>query len=123
MINFSADLASKIYAASDMFLMPSKYEPCGLSQMIAMRYGSIPIVRETGGLKDSVVPFNPVEKTGTGFTFKTFNAYDMLDAINRALGSYYNEEEWKAVVTNAMNEDFSWRQSAKKYIELFESIE
>ena len=122
-INFSADLASKIYAASDMFLMPSKYEPCGLSQMIAMRYGSIPIVRETGGLKDSVVPFNPVEKTGTGFTFKTFNAYDMLDAINRALGSYYNEEEWKAVVTNAMSEDFSWRQSAKKYIELFESIE
>ncbi len=122
-IYFSADMASKIYAASDMFLMPSKYEPCGLSQMIAMRYGSVPIVRETGGLKDSVEAFNPVEGTGVGFTFKTYNAYDMLDAINRALGTYYDKGLWnKCVVKNAMKADFSWKRSAKEYIALYKSI-
>ena len=121
-INFSADIASKIYAGSDMFLMPSKFEPCGLSQLIAMRYGSIPIVRETGGLKDTVHPFNPVERSGRGFTFKTYNAYDMLDAIHRAVGMYYNKDEWESCVRNAMNGDYSWQSSANQYINLYEGI-
>lgn len=121
-INFSQDIASKIYAGSDMFLMPSKFEPCGLSQMIAMRYGSVPIVRETGGLKDTVPAFNPVELTGRGFTFKTYNAYDMLDAIHRAVGTFYNKTEWSAVVANAMNGDYSWKSSAKEYIALYKEI-
>ena len=121
-INFSKDIAGKIYAGSDMFLMPSKFEPCGLSQMIAMRYGSVPIVRETGGLKDTVIPFNPVEKTGRGFTFKTYNAYDMLDAIRRAVGTYHNKEEWNACVTNAMKGEYGWEQSAQKYIDLYNGI-
>lgn len=121
-INFSADIASKIYAGSDMFLMPSKFEPCGLSQLIAMRYGSIPIVRETGGLKDTVIPFNPVEKSGRGFTFKTYNAYDMLDAIHRAVGTYYNKEEWNACMKNAMSGDYSWKASAKQYIDLYKGL-
>ena len=121
-INFSQDIASKIYAGSDMFLMPSKFEPCGLSQMIAMRYGSVPIVRETGGLKDTVPAFNPVELTGRGFTFKTYNAYDMLDAIHRAVGTFYNKAEWSAVVANAMNGDYSWKSSAKEYMALYKEI-
>ena len=121
-INFSGDIASKIYAGSDMFLMPSKFEPCGLSQLIAMRYGSVPIVRETGGLKDTVIPFNPVEKTGRGFTFKTYNAYDMLDAIHRAVGTYYNKEEWNAVMQNAMSGNYSWKTSATVYLNLYKGL-
>jgi starch synthase len=121
-INFSQDIASKIYAGSDMFLMPSKFEPCGLSQIIAMRYGSVPIVRETGGLKDTVPAFNPVDGTGCGFTFKTYNAYDMLDAIRRAVGTYSDQEQWAKVVNNAMSGDYSWKVSAKKYIDLYKSI-
>lgn len=121
-INFSQDIASKIYAGSDMFLMPSKFEPCGLSQMIAMRYGSIPIVRETGGLKDTVIPYNPVEKSGRGFTFKSYNAYDMLDAIRRAVGTYYSNEDWNACITNAMSADYSWKSSAKEYVELYKKL-
>ncbi|NCA92721.1 glycogen synthase GlgA [bacterium] len=121
-INFSQDIASKIYAGSDMFLMPSKFEPCGLSQMIAMRYGSIPIVRETGGLKDTVIPFNPMELSGRGFTFKSYNAYDMLDAIRRAVATYYNKEEWSACVTNAMSADYSWKASAKEYVQLYKNL-
>ena len=119
-IGFSSDIASKIYAGSDMFLMPSKFEPCGLSQMIAMRYGSIPIVRETGGLKDSVTPFDG--EKGSGFTFKTYNSYDMLDAVWRAFGTYQDKEKWQKIMTNAMNEDFSWEKSAKKYIEIYKDI-
>lgn len=122
-IYFSGDIASKIYGASDLFLMPSKFEPCGLSQMIAMRYGSIPIVRETGGLKDTVIPFNPVEGTGVGFTFKSYNAHDMLDAINRALACYGDNKLWRnGVVKNAMKADFSWKKSAQEYIELYKSL-
>ena len=121
-INFSGATASQIYAASDMFLMPSKFEPCGLSQLIAMRYGAIPIVRETGGLKDTVIPFNPAEKSGRGFTFKTYNAYDMLDAIHRAVGTYYNKEEWNACVENAMKGDYSWKASAAQYMDLYKSL-
>lgn len=121
-LQFSSDLASKLYAASDLFLMPSKFEPCGLSQMIAMRYGSVPVVRETGGLKDTVEPYNPVEKTGVGFTFKTYNAYDMLDAVWRAYGTFFDKENWKAVVSNGMKRDFGWEVSAKKYINIYNGI-
>lgn len=122
-IYFSGDIASKIYGASDMFLMPSKYEPCGLSQMIAMRYGSVPIVRETGGLKDTVPAFDPTTGKGLGFTFKTYNAHDMLGAVQRAVETYYNPELWqKGVVKNAMAADFSWKRSAEDYLNLFKSI-
>lgn len=121
-ISFSQDLASKIYSGCDMFLMPSKYEPCGLSQLMAMRYGNIPIVRETGGLKDTVIPYNPVEGTGTGFTFKSYNAHDMLDAVNRALNEYGNKIGWKKLQKNAMTADYSWTQSAKEYINLYQEL-
>ncbi len=122
-INFSQDIANKIYGSSDMFLMPSKFEPCGLSQMIAMRYGSVPIVRETGGLKDTVEAFNPTSMTGVGFTFKSYDAYDMLDAINRAVGTFYNKVEWDRVMSNAMAVDSSWNVSADAYIALYDSIQ
>jgi starch synthase len=121
-INFSGDIASKIYGGSDMFLMPSKFEPCGLSQMIAMRYGSIPIVRETGGLKDTVPAYDPTAHTGTGFTFKTYNAYDMLDAIKRAVAAFSDRKEWANIIKNAMEGDYSWKASAKQYLELYKSL-
>lgn len=120
---FSMDIASKLYAGSDMFLMPSKFEPCGLSQIIAMRYGSVPIVRETGGLKDTVEPYNPEKGTGVGFTFKTYNSYDMLDAIWRAYGTYMNfKDDWKKVQTNGLKKDYGWKNSAKKYLEIYKNL-
>ena len=122
-IYFSGDIASKIYGASDMFLMPSKYEPCGLSQMIAMRYGSVPIVRETGGLKDTVPAYDPTTGEGLGFTFKTYNAHDMLGAVRRAVEAYSDRDKWfTGVVSNAMAADFSWKKSAEDYLKLYESI-
>lgn len=121
-INFNPDFASKLYGAADLFLMPSKYEPCGLGQMIAMRYGAVPVVRETGGLKDTVVPFNPVKGTGVGFTFKAYQAYDMLDAIWRALGTYFDKSLWKKVQANGMKCNFSWKNSAKEYVELYQNL-
>jgi starch synthase len=122
-INFSRDIASKIYGGSDIFLMPSKFEPCGLSQMIAMRYGTVPVVRETGGLKDTVIPFNHDTKEGTGFSFYSYNAHDMLDAIWRAVDTFYNnKEDWKKIVKNAMSKDFSWDKSAEQYIVLYNSL-
>lgn len=121
-INFSRDIASKIYGGSDMLLMPSRFEPCGLSQLIAMRYGNIPIVRETGGLKDTVIPYNKLTGEGTGFTFKTYNAYDMLDAINRAIAVYDNAAEWQQIMKNAMERDYSWQEQSKKYIALYNSL-
>lgn len=106
-----------------MFLMPSKSEPCGLSQMIAMRYGSIPIVRETGGLKDTVWPVNPETGEGRGFTFKSYNAHDMLGAVDRALNFYYERKpEWKQVVRNNMQTDFSWRKAAMQYLAIYQSM-
>ncbi len=122
LITFSADLANKIYGASDLFLMPSKFEPCGLSQMIAMRYGTVPIVRETGGLKDSVIPFNEETGEGVGFTFKTYDAYDMLGAIDRALAVYSDREKWEKVAYNAMSADFSWKKSAKEYQKIYKEL-
>lgn len=121
-LQFSSDLASKLYAASDLFLMPSKFEPCGLSQLIAMTYGSVPIVRETGGLKDTVEAYNPETKTGRGFTFKTYNSYDMLDAVWRAYATYFDKENWYAVQTNGMKGDYGWDVSAKKYLDIYKSI-
>ncbi|MEG2413973.1 MAG: glycogen synthase GlgA [Clostridia bacterium] len=122
-IGFSSDMASKIYGASDMFLMPSKFEPCGLSQLLAMRYGSVPIVRETGGLKDTVTPYNHVTGEGRGFTFCTYDANDMFDAIERAVGLYYDYKlDWAKVVRNDMQADYSWENICKKYIELYSNI-
>ncbi len=119
-ITFSEDLARKIYSSSDMFLMPSLFEPCGLGQLFAMRYGSIPIVRETGGLADTVTHFNPEEGTGNGFVFKDYLASGMMWAVNNALNIYYNGgEQWNKLVENAMNCDFSWKRSAEQYVELY----
>ena len=122
-IRFDTDLASKIYAASDLFLMPSKSEPCGLSQMIAMRYGALPIVRETGGLKDTVKPINLETGTGNGFTFKSYNAHDMLSAVDRALWFFYEKKpELKKVIRSNMETDFSWKIPASRYLAIYKSM-
>lgn len=122
-INFNKDLASKLYGSSDMFLMPSKFEPCGLSQMIAMRYGAVPIVRETGGLKDSVPAFDPETGKGLGFTFYAYNAHEMLNAIWRAMDLYYNNKDaWRTLVHNDMTADFGWAASAKQYAALYDKL-
>lgn len=115
-IGFVPELARKIYAGADMFLMPSKSEPCGLSQMVALRYGTVPIVRETGGLRDSITDCG--DGKGNGFTFKSYNAHDMLNAIRRALTLYYNGD-WNELVLRALNCDFSWGRSANAYIRLY----
>ncbi len=115
-ITFNSDLSRKIYSGADLFLMPSKSEPCGLSQMIASRYGTVAIVRETGGLKDSIKPYGA---GGNGFTFRDYNAYDMLYVINEALGVYRNREEWQKLVKKAMTTDFTWATSAKYYEALY----
>ena len=115
-------LASKIYAASDMFLMPSKSEPCGLAQMISLRYGTVPIVRATGGLKASILDGGDESGNGVGFTFQTYNALDMLGAIRRAKDLYWDKKNWNALVTRAMKADFSWKQSAKLYLGLYHEL-
>ena len=117
---FVPDLARKIYAGADMFLMPSKSEPCGLAQMISLRYGTIPVVRATGGLKDSIIDYG--EKNGVGFTFLAYNAHDMLESLKRAYDCYKDSKAWGALVTRAMKADFSWKQSAKLYIGLYEEL-
>ena len=119
-LGFVPELAQKIYAGADMLLMPSHSEPCGLAQMIALRYGTIPIVRETGGLKDSIRDAGG--ENGNGFTFKTYNAHDMLDACSRAQKCYDKPETWKKLVAGALKEDFSWKNSAKLYIGLYKEI-
>ena len=117
---FVPELAPKIYAGSDIFLMPSKSEPCGLSQMVACRYGAVPVVRETGGLKDSITDCG--DGFGNGFTFKTYNANDMLNAIRRALGAYANENDWPILVDRALRSDFSWGRSANEYMKLYREL-
>ena len=120
-IMFSADLANKIYAGCDLFLMPSLFEPCGLSQLIALRYGTVPIVRETGGLKDTVQPYNEYESTGTGFSFTNYNAHEMLNTIRYAEHIYYDRKrEWNKIVDRAMATDYSWKVSAGKYQEMYD---
>lgn len=119
-IEFDPALSQRMYAAADMFLMPSKFEPCGLSQIIAMRYGTLPIVRETGGLKDTVRPYNEFTGEGTGFSFSNFNGDEMGDAVFRAARLFWdNRDAWNQLVTQAMSQDFSWTRSADKYLDLY----
>ncbi|HHU52568.1 MAG TPA: glycogen synthase GlgA [Clostridiaceae bacterium] len=123
LIMFDEELARRIYASADIFLMPSMFEPCGLGQMIAMRYGTLPVVRETGGLKDTVIPYNKYDGSGTGFSFSNINAHEFLFAIKDALDTYRNNPDaWNQLIRQAMSGDFSWEQSAKRYIELYEII-
>ena len=118
---FSNEMSAKIYAASDLFLMPSKTEPCGLSQLISMRYGTVPVVHRVGGLRDTVIPFTRVE--GNGFTFESFQAGDMMDAIYRAVTCFYQSpDEWNQIIKNNLQKDVSWEQSAKKYLDLYHEV-
>ena len=120
-IFYSEELSHKIYASCDAFLMPSLFEPCGLSQLMSLRYGTVPIVRETGGLKDTVEPYNEYESRGTGFGFANYNAHEMLAAIRYAEQIYYDKKrEWNKIVDRAMAADFSWEVSAKKYQEMYD---
>ncbi|MCC5911154.1 MAG: glycogen synthase GlgA [Clostridiaceae bacterium] len=121
-LSFDNGLAHGIYAASDLFLMPSLFEPCGLGQLIALRYGSLPIVRETGGLKDTIKSYNEATEEGNGFSFSNYNAHDMLHTIKRALGFYENKEVWNKIVKDAMGSDVSWQQSAEKYKKLYRKL-
>ena len=121
-IDFNKPLSKRIYAGADLFLMPSKSEPCGLAQMIACRYGTLPIVRETGGLYDTIVPANPETAEGNGVTFVTYNAHDMKDAVERSLGYYSDRTLWGALVRNAMTSDFSWNASAGNYEALYRDL-
>jgi len=121
-IMFDAAMAQRIYAGSDMFLMPSRYEPCGLGQLISMRYGTVPIVRRTGGLSDTVTEFDPRTMSGTGFVFSEYTAGALTETVKRALNLYKDETRWRKVVENAMNYDSSWNRSSEEYIELFHKI-
>ena len=119
-IYYSGELSHRVYAACDAFLMPSLFEPCGLSQLISLRYGTVPIVRETGGLKDTVEPYNEYESKGTGFSFANYNAHEMLNTIRYAEHVYYNKKrEWNKIIDRGMASDFSWNSSARKYEELY----
>ncbi|GIO23572.1 glycogen synthase GlgA [Oceanobacillus sp. J11TS1] len=122
-ITFDVTLAQKIYAGADIFLMPSRFEPCGLSQLISMRYGTLPVVHEIGGLKDTVEPYNPIEKTGTGFGFSLFTPYYMMEALKKAIHVYQLEKDvWKELMKNAMSQDFSWETSTEHYLSLYKEI-
>lgn len=119
-IYYSEPMSHKIYASSDAFLMPSLFEPCGLSQLMSLRYGTVPIVRETGGLKDTVESYNEFEGTGTGFSFANYNAHEMLDIVKYAIDTYYNRKrDWNKIVDRGMAKDFSWNASARKYEQLY----
>ena len=119
-ICYNDDLAHKLYAAADAFLMPSAFEPCGLTQLISFRYGTVPIVRETGGLKDTVEPYNEYENTGDGFSFANYNGEEMLDVINYSKKIYFeNKRNWNKIVDRGMEQDFSWRNSAKRYEDVY----
>lgn len=122
MITFSSSMAQKIYSGADLFLMPSKSEPCGLAQLISMRYGTIPVVHAVGGLKDTVVPYNPAEGTGNGVNFQSYNAWDMYDAIMRGIAIWSDPEERDQIMLNGMSGDYSWDVSADKYLKLYESV-
>lgn len=122
MLEYNKALSKKIYAGADMFLMPSKSEPCGLAQMIASRYATVPVVRRCGGLADTIYPFNEYTGEGNGFSFNNYNAHDMKNVIDYALLMYKDKEKWKTVMNNAITTDFSWAASAGKYIELYKKI-
>ena len=122
-LTFSEPLSHKFYAAADMILVPSLFEPCGLTQMIAMRYGTLPVVRETGGLKDSVMPYNKYTGEGNGFTFANYNAHELLFTLKDAINLYHNEPTaWKKLVENAIATDFSWDSSAEQYSALYKEL-
>ena len=122
-IFYSDALSKKIYGSCDAFLMPSLFEPCGLSQLMSLRFGTLPIVRETGGLKDTVQAYNEYEKTGTGFSFTNYNAHEMLDRVRYAEEIYYNKKrDWNKMIERAMNADFSWGTSAKQYEDLYNQV-
>lgn len=120
---YSEELAHEVYAGVDLFLMPSLFEPCGISQLIAMRYGTLPLVRETGGLKDTVIPYNEYDKTGTGFSFQYFSGDELIYILKYAIHVYYfKQRDWKRLMRNAMKKDVSWQYSAEKYRELYRSL-
>ncbi len=120
-IFYSEEMAHRIYAGCDAFLMPSRFEPCGLSQLMALRYGTVPIVRETGGLKDTVEPYNEYAGKGTGFSFRNYNAHEMLNMIRYAEGIFTNKKrEWNRIIERGMKADFSWEQSAHKYSDMYD---
>lgn len=122
-VDFDVALAQHIYAGSDLFIMPSAFEPCGLSQLNSLRYGTLPIVHETGGLKDTVEPFNPLTGEGTGFSFYDFRSSVMVETIDRALTVYYDEPKvWMSLVEQAMAKDFSWEKSTKEYIRVYTAV-
>ena len=122
-LKYDHRLAKLIYAGSDMFLMPSRFEPCGLGQMIAMKYGSIPLVRKTGGLSDTVENLSPEGKKGTGFVFENYRSEDLLFIIRRAVEAFRQSKIWKELVQRAMTKDFSWDASARQYLDLYEHIQ
>lgn len=122
-VGYSEEMAHRIYGSCDAFLMPSLFEPCGLSQLMSLRYGTIPIVRETGGLKDTVMPYNEYENTGTGFSFANYNAHEMLATMRYAMNIYYNNKKaWNGLVVRGMQQDFSWGASAREYEKLYEKL-
>ena len=122
-LRFDPAFASQVYAGADMYLMPSKSEPCGLSQLIAMRYGTVPIVASTGGLRDTVPPYNNQTGEGRGFTFQSYNADDFLGAIDRAVGLYYNaRDEWNLLAKHDMQCDFSWKAPANEYMQMYHEL-
>ncbi|WP_027129076.1 glycogen synthase GlgA [Fusobacterium perfoetens] len=121
-IGFDNRLAKRVYAGADLFLMPSQFEPCGIGQLIALRYGTLPIVRETGGLKDTVTPYNKYDGTGNGFSFTNYNAHDMLHVIEGAVELYKDKKVWRKLQENAMSSDISWKESAEEYKKLYEKL-
>jgi len=125
-LKYDAALAQLIYAGSDFFLMPSRFEPCGLGQLISLKYGTIPVVRETGGLADTIVDFDMAkdfeQDKGNGFIFTDYTGNALLKAMMNSLMVYHDELAWKKIRSNAMTCDFSWKASAKKYVELYESM-
>jgi len=120
-IGFDTQLAQKIYAGCDMFLMPSMFEPCGLGQIISLKYGTIPIVRKTGGLADTIMDYNINKDSGNGFVFEEFDSNELLDAIYRAIKVFKSKKNWNQLVSRAMQKDFSWSISAQKYLDLYKS--
>jgi len=121
-IGFRDSLARRIYAGSDLYLMPSLFEPCGISQLIALRYGSVPVVRETGGLRDTIKPYNQYTGEGNGFSFRNYNAHELLDTIRRALDFYRHPQVWDGIFRSAIESDFSWQKSAQEYLALYHSL-
>jgi starch synthase len=119
-IGFDVSLAQRIYAGSDMFLMPSHFEPCGLGQMMSLRYGTVPIVRATGGLADTITDFNPKTGRGVGFVFREYSPDALLATIRRAVEAFQDKEQWKALVQRGMTTDYSWNSSARKYVDLYQ---